>query len=124
MKKQDVFTKDAAEGEEDYQSLESGSSSGRAQSSYSSKGKSSLENKPHFIGKTQENVVQFDENIGLLTPNEVKKLEKYGRLKEVTQSETEHEMQQEILIETMPEDIPIIQPMGASLPQDRDSVLE
>ena len=46
----------------------------------SSKGKSSWENKPHILGKTDENVVPFDENIGLLTPNEVKKLEKYGKI--------------------------------------------
>ena len=59
------------------QSFESRSSSSKASSS---KGKSSWENKPHILGKTDENVVPFDENIGLLTPNEVKKLEKYGKI--------------------------------------------
>ena len=56
-----------------------------------SKGKNSYENKPHFLGKNQDNVVPFDENIGLLTPEEVKKLEKYGKIMEVEESARELE---------------------------------
>ena len=83
-----------------------------------------MENKPHFLGKTQENVVPFDEAIGLLTPNEVKKLEKYGKIVEVEQSARELEKVQEVLIETMPEDIPFIQPESGSMPvQGSESVL-
>ena len=50
----------------------------------------------------------FNENIGLLTPNEVKKLEKYGKIVNVDESERELELQQEALVETMPEDNQLI----------------
>ena len=55
-------------------------------------------------------MVQFDENIGLLTPKEVKKLEKYGKVMTLEESERALEKTQEVLIETMPEDMPIINP--------------
>ena len=63
-----------------------------------------------MLGKTDENLVPFDENIGLLTPGEVKKLEKYGKIVNVEESAREHEQTQEELLENMPEDIPIIVP--------------
>ena len=63
-----------------------------------------------MLGKTEENLVPFDENIGLLTPNEVKKLEKYGKIVTVEESAREHEQTQEELLENMPEDTPMIIP--------------
>ena len=104
--KEDIFTEEALEAEEPG-SFENYSVSSRASSQ---RGKSSFENKPHMLGKTDENLVPFDENIGLLTPGEVKKLEKYGKIVNVEESAREHEQTQEELLENMPEDIPIIVP--------------
>ena len=97
--KEDIFLDEAIETEE-YQSLESGS----VGKSSSNKGRNSYENKPNIIGKTADNLVQFNENIGLLTPKEVKKLEKYGKIIEIEETTRELEQLQEILVETMPED--------------------
>ena len=72
--------------------------------SSSNKGKSSYENKPNILGKTADNIVPFNENMGLLTPNEVKQLEKYGKIIEIEEKTRELEQLQEILVETMPED--------------------
>ena len=104
--KEDIFSEDQLEAEEPG-SFESRSCSSRASSS---RGKNSFENKPHVLGKTEENLVPFDENIGLLTPNEVKKLEKYGKIVAVEESAREHEQTQEELLENMPEDTPMIIP--------------
>ena len=104
--KEDIFPEDQLEAEEPA-SIESRSCSSKASSA---RGRSSYENKPHVLGKTEENLVPFDENIGLLTPNEVKKLEKYGKIVNVEESAREHEQTQEELLENMPEDIPMILP--------------
>ena len=42
--------------------------------------------------------------MGLLTPNEVKQLEKFGKIIEIEETTRELEKLQEILVETMPED--------------------
>ena len=80
---------EAIEGEE-AQSLESGSSSARTLTS-SNRLRNQYENKPYVLGKTADNIVPFDENIGLLTANEVKRLEKYGKV--IEQEEATRELE-------------------------------